>query len=153
MRSKKLINLGAGGNILPGWENYDMDLDFTKLPLPFEDGSVDTLFAEHTFEHITTHQFLYLLDDIRRVLRVGGTLRVCMPVLDRLPPDHARDIILNHGHQAAYTTALIRHFMIAAGFDPLRVKVVTRSPIDGHHKVIGRKRDDLETARIEAFKI
>lgn len=146
------VQLGSGGNILPNFQNFDADLDFSKLPLPFESGLVDFLFGEHTFEHITPQQFLLLLDDIKRVLKPGGTLRLCMPVLDRLPPPAARDIILNHGHQGAYSTELIKKFLQVAGFNPLNIRVTARQPIDGHHKVIGIQKDDLETARIEARK-
>jgi predicted SAM-dependent methyltransferase len=146
------IQLGSGSNQLPDFKNYDMDLDFSKLPLPFADNSVDFIFGEHTFEHITPQQFFLLLEDIKRVLRPNGVVRICMPVLDRLKYDHARDIILNHGHQGAYTTDLIRRFLLIAGFQPVQIRITTRDPIDGHHRVIGIAKDDLETCRIEARK-
>jgi len=146
------IQLGCGGNRLEGFQNFDSELDFTKLPLPFSNSTVDFLFGEHTFEHITPQQFLLLLEDIRRVLRPGGIVRICMPVLDRLHGPQAKDIIMNHGHQAAYTTDLIKKFLQVAGFNPMNIRTTGRSPIDGHFKVIGQQKDDLETARIEAIK-
>lgn len=143
------LNLGCGGNILEGWENHDADLDITK-PLPYADGSVSFIFAEHVCEHVTTHEFLRFLDECRRVLKPRGKIRLCMPVLDRLSPDAGRDIILNHGHQAAYSALLIKNFLRVAGFTA--PGETERKDIDGHWRVIGRDKDDLETARIEATK-
>lgn len=143
------LNFGCGGNILPGWENHDADVDISK-PLPYENNSIDQVFAEHVAEHIHPHKFLGFLDECRRILKPGGRIRICMPVLERLDPEAARDIILNHGHEAAYSTQLIMDFLRAAGFSG--IKQTQRKPIDGHFRVIGRSKDDLETARIEAIK-
>lgn len=147
------LHLGAGGNILSGWQNHDRDLDLEKLPLPFSDNSADRIFSEHCFEHFPPGHVLCLMRECLRILKPGGTLRLCMPVLDRLTPAHAADIIQGHGHRAVFSTVLICQFLMAAGFHPSRIEWVDfDDTTDGHWKVISREKDELETARIEATK-
>lgn len=147
------IHLGCGENRIAGWKNFDSDLDVTKLPLPFEDNSVEMVFMEHLGEHISTHQLLYLLDDCRRILQPGGTMRICMPVLNKLSVEHAREMVLMHGHVSAWTPELIAFFLRAAGFPEGDIRLTDRREgVDGHFLIIGRERDDLETARLEATK-
>ena len=106
------LNLGCGKDIRPpseGWINCDsiasagvMQLDIFSLPLPFENNSFDLVLAKHILEHVP-HQlpgygnernFLQsLIEDIWRVLKVGGILRVEGPrglrtLLDNI--DHKR---------------------------------------------------------------
>jgi predicted SAM-dependent methyltransferase len=145
------LNLGCGGNRLEGFENHDADVDISK-PLPWPDNSVDFILIEHCWEHIDSHAALRCLDECYRILKPGGVLRLCVPVLDRLERDHGRDIVFGHGHQAAYSTVLIFHLLRLAGFKPENTQTTDRATIDGHWHVIGKEKDDLETARIEAVK-
>lgn len=46
-------------------------------PLPFADGSVDTVFAVHVLEHLV--DFLPLVDECHRILRRDGVLHVLSP--------------------------------------------------------------------------
>lgn len=148
----KFVQFGAGGNHLPGWINHDLEQDGVDIakPLPYGDNEVDVVFAEHVCEHVTTHQFLAFLDECKRILKPGCRIRLCMPVLERLDPSAGRDIILNHGHKAAYSTQTIKDFLRIAGFKG--IVETKKRPTDGHWKVIGHEKDDRETARIEATK-
>jgi predicted SAM-dependent methyltransferase len=145
----KNVNLGCGGNKLDGFNNYDSELDISK-PLPFADNSVEFILAEHVVEHIAAHDAVRFLQECRRVLSPGGVFRLCIPVINRLPSDHALDIVFGHGHQAAYSTDLVYHLFRIVGFK--NVVETPRKPIDGHWRVIGIEKDDLETLRIEAVK-
>jgi|HubBroStandDraft_2_1064218.scaffolds.fasta_scaffold390884_2 predicted SAM-dependent methyltransferase len=147
------INFGCGGNILEGWTNVDAEVDITK-PLPYADNTVDFILAEHICEHVTGPQFLRFLDECHRILKSTGTLRICMPVIvgnsTELCYEHARDLVLNHGHQAAYMPRLIHQFILLAGF-----RACEESPkkeIDGHWRAIGQMKDRMETYRCEAVK-
>jgi len=151
------VEFGCGGNRLPGWIGHDLESDGVDIrrPLPYLDGTVDRIRAEHVCEHISGPEFLRFLDECHRILKVGGTLRLCMPVLNEFPKkmrtEHARDLILNHGHQAAYVSKLIDVYLFCAGFPQIK----PWRPIDdtdGHWKVISREKDELETYRIEATK-
>ncbi len=144
------IQLGAGGNNLHGWNNHDIDVDLTRLPLPYADNQADFVFIEHCLEHFTVKQALEILWDIKRILKPGGTIRVCCPTLERLSVSEGVDIALNHGHLMIFSTQSLKDFIRIAGFRDIKEK--QRSNIDGHWKVIGEAKDDKETARIEAVK-
>jgi len=144
------LNLGCGGNILEGFENHDSDIDITK-PLPWGDNSVDFILAEHVCEHLSTPDFFRFLLESKRILAPGGTLRLCIPVLDRLDNEHARDIILGHGHLAAYTMGSLVRIVALADWGAMRINC-PRDPVDGHFHEIGIEKDDLETCRLECIK-
>lgn len=152
------IQLGAGGNILPGWLNFDQDVDISKT-LPFADNSVDRILAEHVTEHISQAQCLDFFKECHRCLKPGGVLRVCTPVLRgiiRLESEsgreHAEDLIRNHGHQWIAFNEGIKAVLWVAGFTGDSIRETGRKPEDGHHKAIGLDKDDLESLRVEATK-
>lgn len=143
------VQFGCGGNKLEDFVNHDSEVDISKR-LPYDDNTVDFILMEHVWEHIAPADALRCLDECRRVLNPGGVLRLCVPILDRLPADHARDIILGHGHAGAYTAVLVCRMIELAGFSTFSQTV--RKSIDSHWKVIGTEKDDLETLRVEAKK-
>lgn len=145
------INLGCGSNRLHGWTNCDSDVDITKR-LPFPDNSAEMILAEHVFEHISCPDGLRFLDECYRVLKSGGALRLLVPVLDRITDrNHARDLILGHGHQCAYSVNSLRMVMAAAGFNEI-IETHRLPSIDGHWRVIGPDKDELETCRLVGSK-
>jgi predicted SAM-dependent methyltransferase len=87
------LQLGAGGNVHPGWLNTDISdykrehelvyLDARK-PFPFPDGSFDFVFSEHMIEHLRYREGLRCLRECYRVLRSGGRVRLATPSLTRL---------------------------------------------------------------------
>jgi predicted SAM-dependent methyltransferase len=91
------------------------------------------------------------MEECHRILKPGGTLRLCVPILDRIiDRTHQRDLITKHGHQMVYNFSNIKTMLEVAGFET--VVETGRRQCDGHHKVIGEARDDLETLRVEARK-
>jgi predicted SAM-dependent methyltransferase len=144
------IQLCCGTNKLPGWENYDAEVDLTKLPLPFPNACAEMVFIEHGLEHFTGPQGFRILEEAHRILIPTGKLRVCVPQLRNLPQPKAKDIILNHGHLMVYCRENLLCMMLAAGFSSAHE--VGRDPIDSHWKVIGMDQDDLETLRMETIK-
>jgi SAM-dependent methyltransferase len=50
--------------------------------LPFFDNSVDFLYSSHVLEHLYPNVAELLLREAHRVLRPGGTIRVCVPDLE-----------------------------------------------------------------------
>jgi SAM-dependent methyltransferase len=78
------LNLGCGHFILPGWVNVDVaslpgvDVvhDLNKLPLPFENESVDEILCDDVLEHL---DYPPILKDCHRILIAGGKLRVHVP--------------------------------------------------------------------------
>lgn len=86
------LNLGCGTDYKNGWINIDNNSDnnIEKLdlswdlrnPLPFDDKTVDFIFNEHFFEHLTVEEGQVCMKDFMRVLKDGGVLRIAMPDLE-----------------------------------------------------------------------
>ena len=86
----KALHLGCGPNIIQGWLNTDlrsngpvMFLDASK-PFPIEENTLDFIFSEHMFEHLTYESGKTMLRECYRTLKPGGILRLTMPTLDFL---------------------------------------------------------------------
>lgn len=65
------------------WPSHVRYLDLTR-PLPFEDASADAIYASHVLEHLYHADALRLLQECRRVLKVGGVLRLVLPDLEHM---------------------------------------------------------------------
>lgn len=157
------VNFGCGGNILDGFKNHDIEQDGVDIakPLPYADGTVDFILAEHVCEHIPGPAFYRFIVECRRVLKKGGILRICIPVVSAPPfglhgimgRQQVSDLIVNHGHQAAYNPALVVTYLWAAGFALEQINQTGRvTDVDGHWKTIGPDQDYLETFRVEAIQ-
>jgi len=83
------LNLASGTDIRDGWVNLDVvekwplarrgcDVvwDARSQAIPFPDGSATEVYAGYLLLHLAPHHHGRVLDDIRRVLRVGGRLVV-----------------------------------------------------------------------------
>lgn len=80
------LHLGCGTKVLPGWINVDrvatapeVRTDISLTALPFPDGSVDEILAEHVFEHLTFAEERAVWNECTRVLRPGGRLTLEVP--------------------------------------------------------------------------
>lgn len=85
------LQIGTGGNPLPGWLNTDLEptaaevayLDATK-PFPMKDESFSSVFSEHMIEHITYKDGLFMLQEVYRVLKPGGKVRIATPDIKQI---------------------------------------------------------------------
>lgn len=66
--------------------------------LPFEDGTVDEVYSRHVVEHFTLKEFLKVLQEWNRVLKVGGELYIICPNLLW----HLKQV-LDGSHESFYT--------------------------------------------------
>jgi predicted SAM-dependent methyltransferase len=80
------LHIGCGEHPLPGWLNIDRvarapgvvtDIDATCLPCA--DASVESVLAEHVFEHFSFDEEGKVWREMARVLLPGGTLTVEVP--------------------------------------------------------------------------
>lgn len=146
------VQFGCGGNRLEYWQNHDAEVDITQR-LPYEDETVDYILIEHCLEHVTGPEAFHFMQEAHRILEPGGALRICVPTLSKIDDrSHAADLITGHGHKIVFSFVVLVDMLFAAGFEREKVKPSTRKPCDGHWKVIGEKKDTLETLRIEATK-
>jgi predicted SAM-dependent methyltransferase len=79
------------GNITPeGWINSDLhpgpgvDISGNILDgLPLEDASIDYISSQHALPELKIFEQVNALEELYRVLRPGGVLRLCLPDLDK----------------------------------------------------------------------
>lgn len=139
------LNIGCGGNLLPGWRNMDIMftgedyIDITQT-LPFPDSSVSRVYSSHCVEHVTPVEGYKFLKECFRVLESGGVLRVCVPSIvqvmkraDKLYINWVAKqgfaeanlrscieaLILGHGHKTIWDEAALEASMYAAGFSSM----------------------------------
>lgn len=128
--SPHILNLGGGSNTFDRWLTADVDpradvfVDIAK-PLLFPDHSVDVIYLEEVIEHISTADGQRLLAECRRVLKLGGALRLTTPCLDAYVSQFDgstefegkfNDVFYLHGHRHIYAKAGIRILLERAGF-------------------------------------
>ncbi len=101
--AKKKVEVGCGARPRKGYESCDVrdipgvDHVCTADSLPFPDGSIDEVYSRHLIEHFTLKEFLKVLAEWNRVLKVGGTVYIICPnILWHL------DQILNGRHESFF---------------------------------------------------
>jgi predicted SAM-dependent methyltransferase len=79
------LNLGCHVWKLDGFTNVDIDPKMNPdvladvLKLPFEDNSVDEIYAGHIIEHLNMKQSEEAIIEWKRVLKVGGIITITIP--------------------------------------------------------------------------
>lgn len=171
---KMKINFGCGGNLLDGWINKDAECDIRK-PLPFADGVADRILAEHVCEHVTHQEAWSFFVECKRILKLGGVLRVAIPDVTRMSKkmtdeyrnavkagghgdNPIRAAVFEHGHQAAWNQDLLITFLQATGFKAEKVEMGKSKNsdlvgVEGHGKVVGQSVADVETSCAEGTKV
>ncbi len=84
------LNWGCGPWTVEGWINSDIaDHPGVELVcdiregLPLEDESIDYAVSNHALPEIPYSDLLPTLDELRRVLKPGGVLRLALPDMDK----------------------------------------------------------------------
>jgi SAM-dependent methyltransferase len=93
----KRFNWGCGPTPPPGWLNSDrLDGDGIHVScdirdgLPLDDDTFDYAVSIHAFQDLAYLDVVPALQELRRVLRPGGVLRLGLPDLDRAIAAYAR---------------------------------------------------------------
>jgi predicted SAM-dependent methyltransferase len=86
----KRLNWGCGAHLGSGWINSDLKGDpgvdlvcDIRQGLPLESGSVDYAVSIHSLPEFSYPEIVPVLEELRRVLVPGGTLRLALPDLER----------------------------------------------------------------------
>ena len=90
-KNNNYLNLGCGNNYIGNFVNidfftnkktdYGMDLRF---PFKIESNSIDGIFTEHTFEHLSHQEVDNALSECYRILKIEGVIRIIVPDLSIL---------------------------------------------------------------------
>ena len=88
---KKKLNIGETNERFALWEwetidlvNSDYKIDLRKMyKLPFEDESAVLIYSCHLIEHINDQQAQHLFNEIYRILKIKGRVRLACPDIDK----------------------------------------------------------------------
>jgi predicted SAM-dependent methyltransferase len=176
----KKVQFGAGSLHIEGFENYDSEAqaDITK-PLNFESDSVDLIYAEMVVEHITHKEAWQFFEECHRILLPGGLMRVVVPDFVRVwklknpewlrvnrdvtnnngtLKDQMKSIIYGHGHQAAWSSELLKSFLEAVEFRNVEVCEAMQSSrpelrnMEQHYRSVGIEVAWSESGCVDAEK-
>lgn len=131
------LHLGCGPKEIPGWYHIDM-VDYPHIDdrhavdsLPMiQGGSVEVIYACHVLEHFYRREVPRVLEEWRRVLRPGGTLRLSVPDFcalaslyrDQLDLDYIHGPIMGRGdygyniHHSVWDEETLKRELQRAGF-------------------------------------
>jgi predicted SAM-dependent methyltransferase len=86
----KRLNWGCGSHLAPGWVNSDIKdepgVDLVcdiRQGLPLDTGTIDYAVGIHSLPEFSYPEIVPVLEELRRVLKPGGTLRLALPDLQR----------------------------------------------------------------------
>jgi predicted SAM-dependent methyltransferase len=176
----KRLNWGCGRSCPPGWINSDRsDYSHVDLPcdilegLPLDTDSIDYAASSHALQEIAWDELVRVLGELRRVLKPGGVLRLCLPDLDKgiaaylrkdkdhflVPDEDARSLggkmivhMLWYGHsRMLFTLDFVEELLLKAGFSTVVPSEFgkTNSAFPGIVELDDREHESLF---IEAFK-
>ncbi len=140
---KVLLHIGCGGVNAPGFINLDarpqphvhiVTTNLFNLSMIPND-AVDLIYMSHILEHVSHRDIVMTLRELRRILRVGGVLRVSVPDFDHVltiyqatgndiaaieqPLMGGQDYSFNY-HYTVFNDAHLRGAMLSSGFQETR---------------------------------
>jgi SAM-dependent methyltransferase len=84
------LHWGCGRSVALGWINADRvdhgGVDVVgdiRDGLPIETATIDYAFSMHALQEVELPAVVSVLEELRRILRPGGVLRLCLPDLDK----------------------------------------------------------------------
>lgn len=176
----KRLNWGCGGHTLPGWINSDnktgshinLSCDIRE-GLPLETGSMDYVVSIHALPEVPYDGLVPVLQELRRVLRPGGVIRLCLPDLlkgieayrrgDRdyflIPDEDAKSIgaklitqLIWYGYsRTLFTSEFIEEMLIKAGFSKVN-HCAYRKTASEFPEIVDLDNREPESLYVEAIK-
>lgn len=134
------LHLGCGKLYLPDFINVDItsnvadvNMDIKSFP-QFKDSVVDEIYISHCLEHFERNEVLGVLLEYKRLLKVGGILRIAVPDLENV----AKLILTDEGshlvtgllyggqkdqydfHKTGYTFQTLSNILQCLGFENIQ---------------------------------
>jgi SAM-dependent methyltransferase len=176
----KRLNWGCGPKGEPGWINADrigrkgveIRCDIRDgLPLAAEE--FDYISSVHALQEVPLAELVRVLEELRRVLKTGGVLRLCLPDADKgidaylrreraffvVPDAHAKSLggkfitqLVWYGHTLTpFTYDFIEELLLKAGFRRV-VRCDFRSTQSPHSGIVELDDREQESLFVEAVK-
>ncbi|MFD1949453.1 DUF4214 domain-containing protein [Sphingomonas arantia] len=151
VRSGFLDRYCTNGIVLDvGYSGYDNPDNLTALPdaigvdlnypgydgtrLPFDDGSIGTVFSSHCLEHIA--EDLAVIRDWHRVLKVGGFIVCMVPHMALYEKRASLPSRFNEDHKRMYTSAsLVASFEQALAVNSFRIRHLRENDTDFNYAI------------------
>jgi predicted SAM-dependent methyltransferase len=147
--AERRLNWGCGEHVAPGWINSDVkdtpEVDLVadiREGLPIATGSLDYVVSVHALPELGYAELPVALQELRRVLKPGGVLRLALPDLDRaidayrrgdeayfkVDPEDVSSLggrliaqMLWYGHsRSLFTVDFVEELLAEAGFERVR---------------------------------
>jgi SAM-dependent methyltransferase len=172
------LNWGCGKVTPPGWINSDIksgpgvDISADILEgLPLDDDSIDYISSQHALPELKVWNQLDALSELRRVLKPGGVLRLCLPDLDlaiaayqggqqEFFSEWSWDTISGnfithivwHGYtKTPFTYEFAEELLCKAGFTDVR-RVGYLHTVSSYPEIVELERREGRSFYVEAFK-
>ena len=160
------LNLGCGGNIIPGYINISYDEgkedsewyknhDLSK-GIPYDENTVDMIYHCHFLEHLSYFDGINLLKNCYKAMKEGAIMRILVPDLELFyPTDGAifMGMLHNHGHKMGWDFDTLEFFLKQAGFKDIQKTYYQESKIENIEELepanMGRA---LESLCVECVK-
>ena len=173
------LNWGCGGHTLAGWINsdqkdgagIDLSCDIAE-GLPLETGSMDYVVSIHALPEVHYDRIVPVLQELRRVIKPGGILRLCLPDLlkgirayergDRdyflVPDEDAKSLgaklvtqLIWYGYsRTLFTAEFIEERLIKAGFSRV-VHCAYRQTSGPDPEIVDLDNREPESLYVEAY--
>jgi predicted SAM-dependent methyltransferase len=174
------LNWGCGGHTLPGWINsdqkdgpgIDLSCDIAR-GLPLETDSIDYAVSIHALPEVPYDAIVPVLSELRRVIKPGGILRLCLPDLikgirayergDRdyflIPDEDAKSLgaklitqLVWYGYsRTLFTSEFIEEMLLKAGFSRVQ-HCVYRQTSGADPEIVDLDNREPESLYVEAYK-
>ena len=172
------LNWGCGADVVPGWINSDrrngngieVSGDICD-GLPIETESLDYIVSVHALQEIPFPNVITVLQELRRMLKSGGVLRLVLPDLDKgitaylrndrdyfLVPDEDVETLsgklvthmLWYSHsRLMFTYEFIEELLLKAGFEKVN-KCAFRETVSPYVEIIDLDNRQSESLFVEA---
>lgn len=180
MSGVRRLNWGCGLRPVPGWVNSDIKegagIDVScdiREGLPFQSDSFDYAVSIHALGELPYPDLVPALEELRRVVKTGGFVRLCLPDLDRaiaayhqrddayflVPDEDARSIggklivqLTWYGYsRSLFTNDFIEELLDKAGFAEV-IRCVYKQTASQYTEIVDLDDRENESLFVEAVK-